>query len=80
METVTDQIEDIYLDSNIEESESEDDTFEQLRCDAVEVRAKIGERIEKNNKIDVVKVDEASNFGTCSFAPKRNCPKFSGKN
>lgn len=36
--------------------------------------------LQKNNESDVVKVDEASNSGTCSFAPKLNCPKFSGKN
>lgn len=47
METVTDQIDDIYLDSNIEESESEDYSFEQFQCDTVEALAKIGERITK---------------------------------
>lgn len=52
-----DQINYIYIDSIIEELESDDYTFEQFWCDAVEELAKIGKWIKKTDEVSSVFVD-----------------------
>lgn len=48
--------------------------------DVMQWRISYVKEFKKNDDNASIKVEVASNSGMCSFAPKLNCPKFTGKN